>query len=120
MPERMLEHEFVATSVAHALVRVFHPDQYFDICVVDSCLTALGRGHGRGYDLLRPMHCVSWSSVSETMREEVLERVMELLIAGPATDLEVQALKDCILGRAGPPVEQTKARGILGFLKRGA
>lgn len=52
---------FHAQAAEVALRRMFRPDGYFDICVVDGICKALNRiPPAADYNALRLLHCVHW------------------------------------------------------------
>lgn len=75
--------QFAKAVVGECLKHMFRPDKHFSICDVDSCAKTLNIHINQDeYDLLRPLHCISWREMEPDFVEEVQARTLKLLIEG--------------------------------------
>lgn len=75
---------FENEAIRIALLKMFRPGGWLDICTIDECLK-LARCHApeRTYSALRAMHCVSWSAMTPEMRQMTAETILGLFESPP-------------------------------------
>ena len=79
----MNEHltDFQQRAAALAIKTMFNKP-YFDICVVRDIAKMFGRENqlgGRDYEALHTLHCVNWANMDHTLRQQVHDKVLEVL-----------------------------------------
>ena len=70
--------EFEKQAVAIALKKMFQ-GSHFNICTVDQCLKITGAiPPSADYNALSALHCVHWSDMPASFRDEVFVKTLEL------------------------------------------
>ncbi|HKV75748.1 MAG TPA: hypothetical protein VJN95_14600 [Gemmatimonadales bacterium] len=100
--------DFSRQAVTVAILRMFRPDGYLDICTIDQCLKVVNVIPPReDYEALRVLHCVHWKEMPTVVREEAVRRIMALFRHG---GIEVSA------SAFEAPTAEVKTRSFFGRL----
>lgn len=93
--------------VQSALKKLFD-ESHFSICTVDKIGALIGTNPQKhpGYKWLNALHCVHYSEMSQSVRDELPRRVMEVL-RPDSVNFEAMAMALTTEGRGHPPIEDT-------------
>jgi len=96
---------FERDVVTIALKELFH-SRSFSICDVDKIGKILGTNPSRhpGYKYLRALHCVDYADMTNTVRDELPQRVMECL-KPDSLNFEAMAFALTAEGKGTTPIE---------------
>ncbi len=79
---------FEQETLRLAFSKMFRADKWFDICTIDTAVKLTGVIiPTRTYDCLRLLHCVSWHSMTQKMREETARTVLDAFAGDNCFDL---------------------------------